>query len=170
MNHSSIQLNTEVGYRYQKVQDQRKSSALVLRLPLSHSLSPSNRKGEPHIVHHTLTHPQPTHQPTHTQAERPQSQITDGQPQTLDSRDSHCTTGMPTSYTPYLVTTGSICLLCYPKLRVAPTQVSFSTPDAITVIKIQPDFHAVGYKAKVGMTRMSTRTIPTHRVYHCDRR
>lgn len=109
MNHSSIQLNTEVGYRYQKVQDQRKSSALVLRLPLSHSLSPSNRKGEPHIVHHTLTHPQPTHPPTHTQAERPQSQITDGQPQTLDSRDSHCTTGIPTSYTPYLVTTGSIC-------------------------------------------------------------
>ena len=50
-------------------------------------------------------------------------------------------------------------------LPQAPTQVSFSTPDAITVIKIQPDFHAVGYKAKVGMTRMSTRTIPTHRVY-----
>lgn len=70
MNHSSIQLNTEVGYRYQKVQDQRKSSALVLRLPLSCSLSPSNRKGEPHIVHHTLTHPQPTHLPTHTHRQR----------------------------------------------------------------------------------------------------
>lgn len=170
MNHSSIQLNTEVGYRYQKVQDQRKSSALVLRLPLSRSLSPSNRKGKPHIVHHTLTHPQPTHHPTHTQAERPQSQIKDGQPQTLDSRDSHCTTGIPTGYTPYLVTTGSICLLCYPKLRVAPTQLSFSTLDIITGDKDTARFHPVGYKAKVGMTHMSTRAIPTHRVYHYDRR